>query len=90
MLFWQQQTQLEGHSYAGRLIEEKKEILNTMSNNLMKPINILMVIKAQDDRNVTTIKTIYNAHQRYRLIEKDGRSQMQQLMKKLGERNYAE
>ncbi|XP_052208410.1 protein FAR-RED IMPAIRED RESPONSE 1-like [Diospyros lotus] len=61
-----------------------------MSNNLVKPRNILMAIKAQDHRNATTIKTIYNARQRYRLIEKGGRSQMQQLMKKLGECNYVE
>ncbi|XP_052193831.1 uncharacterized protein LOC127802167 [Diospyros lotus] len=75
--------QLEGHSYAGRLIEKEKVILKTMSENLVKPRNILMSLKADDENNVTTIKTIYNARQRYKLIEKDGRSQMQQLMKKL-------
>ena len=36
-------TQLEGHSYARWLIEKEKKILNTMSNNLVKPRNILML-----------------------------------------------
>ncbi|XP_052209388.1 PKS-NRPS hybrid synthetase cheA-like [Diospyros lotus] len=83
-------TQLEGHSYAGRLTEKEKEILKIMSKNHVKPKNILMTLKAEDKKNVTTIKSIYNARQRYRLIEKDGHSQMQQLMKKLGEYNYVE
>ncbi|XP_052175667.1 protein FAR1-RELATED SEQUENCE 5-like [Diospyros lotus] len=82
--------QLEGHSYAGRLTEKEKGILKTMSENLVKPKNILMSLKADDENNVTTIKTIYNARQRYKLIEKGGRSQMQQLMKKLRECNYVE
>ena len=69
--------QLGGHSYAGRLTEKEKEILKTMSENLVKPRNILMTLKADDEDNVTTIKTIYNARQRYKLIEKGGRSQMQ-------------
>ncbi|XP_052172209.1 protein FAR1-RELATED SEQUENCE 5-like [Diospyros lotus] len=82
--------QLEGHSYAGRLTEKEKVILKTMSENLVKPKNILMSFKADDENNVTTIKTIYNARQRYKLIEKGGRSQMQQLIKKLREYNYME
>ncbi|XP_052171683.1 PKS-NRPS hybrid synthetase cheA-like [Diospyros lotus] len=82
--------QLEGHSYAGRLTEKEKGILKTMSENLVKPRNILMSLKVDDENNVTTIKTIYNARQRYKLIEKGGRSQMQQLMKKLRECNYVE
>ena len=61
-----------------------------MSENLVKSKNILMTLKAKDEDNVTTIKTIYNARQRYKLIEKCGRSQMQQLMKKLRECNYVE
>ena len=53
--------QLEGHLYARRLIEKKKELLKTMSKNLVKFRNILMTLKVDDEKNVAIIKTIYNA-----------------------------
>ena len=62
--------QLESHSYPDRLTEKEKEITITMSNNLVKPRNILMTLKTEDEKNVSTIKTIYNARQRYRVIDK--------------------
>ena len=81
---------MEGHSYVGRFIEKEKEILKIISENLVKSRNILIILKVEDEDNVTTIKIIYNARQKYKLIKKCGRSQMQQLMKKLRECNYVE
>jgi len=61
-----------------------------MFNNFVKSRNILMTLKAENEKNVSTIKTIYNARQRYRVIDKCSRSQIQQLMKKLKDCNYVE
>ena len=82
--------QLEGHSYAGRLSDGEKTILSDMTKNLVKPRNILLSIKNHDEYNVSTMKTIYNARHKHRLLNSAGRSQMQQLMKQLNECKYVE
>ena len=82
--------QLEGHSYAGRLSDGEKNILSDLTKNLVKPKNILLSIKNHDEYNVSTMKTIYNAHHKHRLLTTAGRSQMQQLMKLLNECKYVE
>ncbi|XP_038695464.1 uncharacterized protein LOC119992742 [Tripterygium wilfordii] len=69
-----------GHSYVGKLSATENEILVDMSKNLVKPQNILYTLKNRDPNNVSTIKTIYNARQKFRTAEKVGKSQMQQLM----------
>jgi len=43
---------------------------------MVKSRNILMTLKAENEDNVIIIKTIYNARQIDRLIEKGSRSQM--------------
>ncbi|KAH6787647.1 hypothetical protein C2S52_007199, partial [Perilla frutescens var. hirtella] len=80
----------EGHSFVGRLNKDEETILSDMTNNMIRPRNILMTIKEKNKKNTTTMKTIYNVRHRYRMVEKAGRSQMQQLMKKLNECNYVE
>lgn len=82
--------QLEGHSFAGRLNKEEESWVCDMSKNMIKPRNILMTIKNKNEENVSTIRTIYNVRHRHRLVEKAGRSQMQQLMRKLDESKYVE
>ena len=82
--------QLEGHSYVGRLPDGEKTILSDMMKNLVKPRNILLSIKNHDEYNVSTMKTIYNARHKHRLLTTAGRSQMQQLMKQLNECKYVE
>ncbi|XP_060969793.1 protein FAR1-RELATED SEQUENCE 6-like [Cannabis sativa] len=81
---------LEGHSFAGRLTLEETKILVDMSKCNIMPREILAVIKEKNKCNVSTIRTIYNARQKHRIREKAGRSQMQQLMRKLSEHNYIE
>ncbi|KAH9753465.1 protein FAR1-RELATED SEQUENCE [Citrus sinensis] len=81
---------LEGHSFAGRLTAEETSILVDMSKNMVRPKDILVTLKKKDPFNVSTMKSIYNARQRYKVIEMAGRSQMQQLLSKLSEHNYIE
>ncbi|CAH9089994.1 unnamed protein product, partial [Cuscuta epithymum] len=81
---------LEGHAFTGRLSKEENTILLDMTKNMVKPRNILVTIKAKDKKNTTTMKTIYNARHKHKMLEKAGRSQMQQLMKRLGDFGYVE
>lgn len=81
---------LEGHSFAGRLTKKEESLVIDLTENMVKAKNILSTLKNKDEKNVTTIKTIYNVRNRLRLREKAGRSQMQQLMKKLNDCNYVE
>ena len=45
-----------------------------MTKNLVKPRNILLSIKNHDEYNVSTMKTIYNARHKHRLLNSAGRS----------------
>ncbi|XP_038697736.1 uncharacterized protein LOC119995336 [Tripterygium wilfordii] len=80
----------EGHSYAGRLTHEQTELLVDMSKNLVRPKEILCTINNSYPSNATTLRTIYNARQRHRVIEKAGRTQMQYLLGKLFDLKYYE
>jgi hypothetical protein len=80
----------EGHSYAARLSNEENSVLVDMSKNMVKPKDILVTLKNRDSSNVSTLRTIYNARQKYKVTEMAGRSQMQQLLSKLSEHNYIE
>ncbi|CAL5374942.1 unnamed protein product [Camellia sinensis] len=79
---------LEGHSYAGRLLEEKTSV--DMSKSMVSPKEILVTLKQRDALNVTTMKTIYNIHHKQKVVEMDGSSQMQQLLGELEKYNYIE
>ena len=52
---------LVGHPYAGRLSVEEKAMVEDMIKNLAKPRNILLTMKERNEKNVTTIKQVYNA-----------------------------
>lgn len=81
---------IEGHSFAGRLTEEENSLLVALSKTLVKPKDILKTIKSQNPQNTSIIKTVYNARQKHRVIERAGRSEMQVLLTKLREHNYVE
>ncbi|KAJ0009922.1 hypothetical protein Pint_33440 [Pistacia integerrima] len=78
----------EGHSYAGRLTEQEANILVDMSKNNISPKEILNTLKQRDMHNVSTIKAIYNARHKFKVVEQVGRFHMQQLTTKLMEHNY--
>jgi len=52
---------LVGHPYAGRLSVEEKAMVEDMTKTSMTSINILLTMKKRNERNVTTIKQVYNA-----------------------------
>ena len=52
---------LVGHPYAGRLSVDKKAMAEDMTKTLEKPRNILLTMKERNEKNVTTIKQVYNA-----------------------------
>ncbi|XP_058181178.1 PKS-NRPS hybrid synthetase cheA-like [Rhododendron vialii] len=79
---------LEGHSYPGRLSAEQTATLVDLSVAMVKPKQILSQLKGNDPSNVTTIRHVYNARHKYRVIEKAGRTQMQHLMARLQHFSY--
>ncbi|CAL5344315.1 unnamed protein product [Camellia sinensis] len=80
----------EGHSFAERLSEEETSLLVDMSKSMARPKEILVTLKQKNTLNVTSMKTIHNVHHRNNVIEKAGRSQMQQLLDELEKHNYIE
>lgn len=80
----------EGHSFVGRLSETESSLLVDMSKSLVKPKQILTILKERDYSNTTTIKTIYNVRHRNRVKEKAGKTEMQCLLSKLSEHKYFE
>ncbi|KAL7182043.1 hypothetical protein ACSBR1_040876 [Camellia fascicularis] len=81
---------LEGHTYAGRLSHEETSLLVDMSKSMVRPSEILVTLNQCDDANASIMKTIYNARHRYKVAEKAGRSQMQQLLGQLAMNKYIE
>ncbi|KAK9134227.1 hypothetical protein Syun_013557 [Stephania yunnanensis] len=81
---------LEGHSYAGRLDNDEVNVMLQMMKSNAKPKDILVTLKDRNPTNASTLRTIYNARQKQRLIESGGRSHMQQLLHLLNEANYIE
>lgn len=67
---------LERYSYVGRLSQEETSLLVDMSKSIVKLNDILATLKRRDPLNVITLKTIYNARQRHKTIEKGVKSQM--------------
>ena len=61
-----------------------------MSKSMVRPKDILATLKQRSELNVTTMKTIYNARHRHRVVERGGRTQMQQFMNKLTGHKYIE
>jgi hypothetical protein len=52
---------------AGCLTAKATKIVCDMTRNLIKPKNILMDLKGRRKDNMTILKQIYNAHDRYKL-----------------------
>ncbi|KAK9104948.1 hypothetical protein Scep_021792 [Stephania cephalantha] len=70
---------LDGHSFAGRLDKGEQEVVVQMTKGNVKPKDILDTLKRRDVRNVSTMRTIYNARQKVRNEDVGGRTQIQQL-----------
>jgi len=69
-----------GHPYAGKLSIEEKVMVEDMTKTSIKPRNILLTMKERNEKNVTTIKQVYNAMTVHRRSQRGHKTEMQQLM----------
>jgi len=81
---------LVGHSYTGRLIKDEKIIIIYMTKSMVKPRNILLMLKEHNVNSYTTIKQICNARSAYRSSIKGSDTEIQQLMKLLERDHYTD
>ena len=79
---------LVGHSYVGRLTKDEKIIIADMTKSMVKPRNILLMLKEHNVNSYTTIKQIYNARSVYHSSVRGSDTEMQQLMKLLEQDHY--
>ncbi|KAH1225504.1 PKS-NRPS hybrid synthetase [Glycine max] len=79
---------LVGHPYVGRLRKAKKKLIVDMKKSKVKPRNILLTLKEQNENSCTTIKQIYNARSAYRSSIRGSDTEMQHLMKLLERDQY--
>jgi len=81
---------LKRHSFTGRLTEEEKSLVVDMSNTLVRSRDILHILKQRNNLNTSTMRIIYNARKKNKVVEYTERSQIQQLMNHLCEHAYIE
>jgi len=74
---------LVGHLHAGRLTKDEKKIIADMTKSMVKPKNILLMLKEHNANSCTMIKQIYNARSAYRSSIRGADTEMQHLMKLL-------
>ncbi|KAH1226998.1 Protein FAR1-RELATED SEQUENCE 5 [Glycine max] len=79
---------LVGHPYAGRLTKDEKKIIVDMTKSMVKPKNILLMLKEHNANSCTAIKQIYNARSAYRSSIRGVDTEMQHLMKLLEHSTY--
>ncbi|KAH1205616.1 hypothetical protein GmHk_16G046280 [Glycine max] len=79
---------LVGHPYVGRLTKDEKTIITDMTKSMVKPRNILLMLKEHNANSCTTIKQIYNARSAYRSSIRGSDTEMQHLMKLLERDQY--
>ncbi|KAL6513821.1 hypothetical protein OROHE_019277 [Orobanche hederae] len=68
---------MEGHPYAKRLSEDEYSLVAELTTMNVAPRDILSILKQRNVNNVSTLKTIYNARNKIRMIEQVGKSPMQ-------------
>ncbi|XP_057444454.1 protein FAR1-RELATED SEQUENCE 5-like [Lotus japonicus] len=79
---------LVGHPYVGRLTEEEKGLVDTMTSTWTPPRQILATLKENNPGNLTTITQVYSCNKRFKKEERGPLTEMQHLMKKLVEAKY--
>ena len=57
---------LVGHPYVGQLTKDEKIFVADMTKSMVKPRNILLMLKEHNVNSYITIKQIYNVIQAYR------------------------
>ena len=79
---------LVGHPYVGQLTKDEKIVVADMTKSMVKPRNILLMLKGHNANSYTTIKQIYNAKHAYRSSIRGSNIEMQQLMMLLNRDQY--
>ncbi|KAH1229238.1 Protein FAR1-RELATED SEQUENCE 5 [Glycine max] len=79
---------LVGHPYVGRLTKAEKTLIDDMTKSMVKPRNILLILKEHNANSFTTIKQIYNARSAFRSSIRGSDLEMQHLMKLLERDQY--
>ncbi|CAH1415144.1 unnamed protein product [Lactuca virosa] len=79
---------MEGHAFAMRLKEHKKQLVADLTNQNVSPHDILSILKECDENNVSTLKTIYNERLKIRSSRNYGKTPMQVLMEILNEKYF--
>jgi len=67
---------LKGYSFAGRLSKEEENSVVDLLKTLVRPRDILNTLKQINNLNVSTLRTIYNARHKFKVMEYVERSQM--------------
>lgn len=67
---------MKDHPYAMRLSANETRLMFDLSRKNVKPQEILSTLKEQNKNNVSSIKTIYNARQKFRKTQHAGRTQI--------------
>jgi len=68
---------LVGHLYAGRLRPDEHALVVDMTKSRVKPKNILLTLKENNEDNVTTLKQLYNTRYTYKRSVRGSRTEMQ-------------
>ncbi|KAJ9565500.1 hypothetical protein OSB04_001466 [Centaurea solstitialis] len=83
-----QHIRMQGHPYAMRLSENEAQLVEDLSTQYLKPREILIALKEKNVDNLSTLKTIYNARQKFRRTKNAGRTEMQVVMSFLKQQGY--
>ena len=71
---------MEGHSHMMRLSRNETRMVQDLTKLNVKPRDILSTLNDQNPNNVASLRTIYNAHHKFRISEQEGRTPMQNVM----------
>ncbi|MCL7027564.1 hypothetical protein MKW94_014984 [Papaver nudicaule] len=81
---------LTEHALAKRLKEDEEQLLARLTTSGLRPQQVLKVLKERNKENHSTIRTIYNARAKLRMLETEGKSVMQQILKLSTQYHYME
>ena len=81
-------TYIEGHPYAMRFSNNEYRLVEDLTRLNVKPRDILSTLKEQNENNVSSLRTVYNANRKYRMSEQQGRTPIQNLMYILQDKGY--
>src|SRR3954469_23639805 len=81
-------SKLHGHPMACRLSREEKNVISDLTIIKVAPCNILADLKRKKPDSVSNIKQVYNERHNLKVLKMGPRSEMQQLLKLLGDNKY--